>query len=245
MIYDSDCHIGGQRMFDDECNNEVMNGYSPTEGAATERPAEGLRERRRRETQRELSDAAIELFEKHGVTGTTVDEIAELAGTSPRTFFRYFPTKEAAVLQPTEDSESMLKAVSAAVVSGDPLLRALENTWLAQIAWFDSRPEEHERALRVRRLVGQEPTLLALALRTEADQVDALTATATDAAGADSDALTARAAIGIVFLIVRLAFDEWARRAEIGTSASVREIYLEIRRSTAAMSDQLGDSVST
>ncbi len=71
MIYDSDCHIGGQRIFDDQCNNEVMNGYSPTEGAATERPTEGLRERRRRETQRELSDAAIELFEKHGVTGTT------------------------------------------------------------------------------------------------------------------------------------------------------------------------------
>ncbi|MEW1835957.1 TetR family transcriptional regulator [Microbacterium sp. NPDC079995] len=218
-----------------------MDRYSPDEAAPADRPTEGLRERRRRETQRELSDAAIELFEQHGVSGTTVDDIAHRAGTSPRTFFRYFATKEAAVLQPTEESESMLRAVSEAVGSGEPLLHALESSWLAQIAWFDSRPDEHDRVLRVRRLVGHEPTLLALVLRTEAEQVDALTDTAVDAAGADADVLTARAAIGIIFLIVRLAFDEWARRAELGTSASVREIYLEIRRSTVAMSDQLGD----
>ncbi len=240
MIYDSDCHIGGQRIFDDQCNNGRMDGHSVAAASAA-RPAEGLRERRRRETQLELSDAAIELFEKHGVSGTTVDDIARLAGTSARTFFRYFATKEAAVLPSTEESESMLTAVSAAIDGGAPLLRALESSWLAQIAWFDSRPDEHDRALRVRRLVGQEPTLLALALRTEAEQVDALTGTAADPTGSDPDVLTARAAIGIVFLIVRLAFDEWARRAESGMSASVRDIYLEIRRSTVSMSDQLGD----
>lgn len=219
-----------------------MNGYSRGDATGEEPAPGGLRERRRRETQRELSDAAIDLFEKHGVGGTTVDDIARRAGTSPRTFFRYFATKEAAVLPTPEESESMLTAVSEAIGSGTPLLRALESSWLAQIALFDSRPDEHERALRIRRLIGHEPTLLALALRTEAEQVDALTGVAVDAAGSDPDILTARAAIGIVFFIVRLAFDEWARRAELGTSGSVRDIYLEIRRSTAAMSDQLGDS---
>jgi AcrR family transcriptional regulator len=36
----------------------------------------------------------MDLFSAHGYDETTTDEIAEAAGVSPRTFFRYFPTKE-------------------------------------------------------------------------------------------------------------------------------------------------------
>ncbi|HET6953531.1 MAG TPA: TetR family transcriptional regulator [Acidimicrobiales bacterium] len=45
-------------------------------------------------TQRALQEAALELFAANGYDETTTDEIAERAGVSPRTFFRYFPTKE-------------------------------------------------------------------------------------------------------------------------------------------------------
>jgi AcrR family transcriptional regulator len=41
-----------------------------------------------------LFEAAMDLFSAHGYDETTTDEIAEAAGVSPRTFFRYFPTKE-------------------------------------------------------------------------------------------------------------------------------------------------------
>ena len=41
-----------------------------------------------------LSAAAIDFFEAKGFEATTVDEIAQRAGVSRRTFFRYFPTKE-------------------------------------------------------------------------------------------------------------------------------------------------------
>lgn len=45
-------------------------------------------------TQRALQQAALDLFSEQGYDDTTTDEIAERAGVSPRTFFRYFPTKE-------------------------------------------------------------------------------------------------------------------------------------------------------
>ena len=45
-------------------------------------------------TRMALARAAVRLFEERGYTETTVEAIAEAAGSSPSTFFRYFGTKE-------------------------------------------------------------------------------------------------------------------------------------------------------
>jgi AcrR family transcriptional regulator len=56
--------------------------------------APSRRQEHKMRTARALQQAALELFAKNGYDDTTTDEIAEQAGVSPRTFFRYFPTKE-------------------------------------------------------------------------------------------------------------------------------------------------------
>lgn len=53
-----------------------------------------LRERKKTRTRETVRREAFRLFQLNGYAQTTVDQIAEAADVSPRTFFRYFPTKE-------------------------------------------------------------------------------------------------------------------------------------------------------
>jgi AcrR family transcriptional regulator len=57
-------------------------------------PREGLRERKRRETLKRITDAGMCLFIEKGYDATTIDEIAAEAGISRRTFFYYFRSKD-------------------------------------------------------------------------------------------------------------------------------------------------------
>ncbi|MEX0168939.1 TetR/AcrR family transcriptional regulator [Streptomyces sp. LMG1-1-1.1] len=56
--------------------------------------AEGLRERKKRETKQRISDIATGLFLEHGFVSVTVADIAEAADVSVNTVYNYFPAKE-------------------------------------------------------------------------------------------------------------------------------------------------------
>jgi AcrR family transcriptional regulator len=56
-----------------------------------------------------VSGIAVRLFLMRGFDATTVDDVAEAAGIAPRTFFRYFPTKEDAVFP---DHEQRLERIT-------------------------------------------------------------------------------------------------------------------------------------
>ncbi|MES9520588.1 TetR/AcrR family transcriptional regulator [Streptomyces capoamus] len=56
--------------------------------------AEGLRERKKRQTRQYISDVATGLFIERGFDAVTVAEIAEAANVSVNTVYNYFPTKE-------------------------------------------------------------------------------------------------------------------------------------------------------
>lgn len=59
---------------------------------------EGLRERKRRQMLQRIAEVGLDLFLSKGYGATTLDEIAEAAGISRRTFFYYFKSKDDVLL---------------------------------------------------------------------------------------------------------------------------------------------------
>ncbi|MDH2416319.1 TetR/AcrR family transcriptional regulator [Nocardioides sp. CER19] len=58
----------------------------------------GLRDRKRTATRARIEAAAVDLVLRDGLEAATVDAISERADISPRTFFNYFDSKDAAIL---------------------------------------------------------------------------------------------------------------------------------------------------
>ncbi|TAL19122.1 MAG: TetR family transcriptional regulator, partial [Frankiales bacterium] len=71
----------------------------------------------------ELEVAALELFHRDGFDGTTVDRIAEAAGVSRRTFFRYYASKNDVVWGDFDAGLRAMEARLARTPADVPLLQ--------------------------------------------------------------------------------------------------------------------------
>jgi len=88
-------------------------------------PRASLRERKKAATRRSLRRHALDLVARRGFAHVTVEDIAEAADVSPRTFFNYFPSKEAALFGADPDRAASLRERLVREAPGAPALEAL------------------------------------------------------------------------------------------------------------------------
>ena len=97
-----------------------------------------LRERKKAKTRKALADTATELFAEQGFDHTTVEEIAEACDVSPRTFFRYFSSKEDVLFAVGDQRLRELLDAIASRPSGEPPLRSMREAALSLVPEYTS-----------------------------------------------------------------------------------------------------------
>ncbi|MBM4265338.1 MAG: TetR family transcriptional regulator [Deltaproteobacteria bacterium] len=130
--------------------------------SAATRPAPPNRWQRRRDrTRSALTAAALELFRTKGYDATTVDEIADAADVSPRTFFHHFATKEEVLFGGHEERRKELISTLEDRLETDSVWTATCSAMMTVVDAFETDPAFfRERA----RLYAREPGLRAAVL---------------------------------------------------------------------------------
>lgn len=112
---------------------------------------------RRKETARRIHRSAIRLAEQDGMANLTTEAIAREAGVSPRTFFNYYPYKEAAIAGPPRDYP--VAASENFVMSRGRLIDDLAQLIRAHLSRFTDQRAEFAAIIR---LAQTDPKLAAL-----------------------------------------------------------------------------------
>lgn len=101
----------------------------PTRGYADDvsAPTASLRDRKKDATRQLIEDVAWELFSTQGFDATTVQQIADRANVAPRTFFRYFPSKEAVLYPELDGFMERMDEAFAARPADEPAMVAMLN----------------------------------------------------------------------------------------------------------------------
>lgn len=118
--------------------------------------AEGLRERKKQRTREQIVEAAMRLFAERGYQATTIADIAAAADIAPRTFFSYFPTKEAVVFHNADYEVEGLASALRDGLPGETAFDALRR-WIDGM--FDEWMVKGDEALLRKRLCREDEGL--------------------------------------------------------------------------------------
>lgn len=161
-------------------------------------PEEGNRARKKQQTRRDLHRAALEIALAEGPDAVTVDEIVARVGVSRRTFFNYYPSREAALAVADPEASTRIAARLAARPAQEPLWDSLRAVLLEETARLVSA--DYEWSLR-RQVVRAHPSVAVSASAFNQQITTRLLAVAVERSGTDREgelvvAATVYAAMG-------------------------------------------------
>jgi TetR/AcrR family transcriptional regulator, regulator of mycofactocin system len=116
-----------------------------------------LRQRHTDRTRAAIAEAALALFAERGFAATTVDDIAARADIAPRTFFRYFPTKESVLFDDMDIKLGLMRERLLARPADEP-------PYVSLVAVFkelgDEFSSDQTKSQFICRIAAEEPKLL-------------------------------------------------------------------------------------
>lgn len=154
----------------------------------------GLRERKKTQTRLAIRREAFRLFDTQGYANTTIDQIAEAAEVSPRTFYRYFRVKEALLLS---DDQSSPVVAAFADAPRELTVSAAYRRAVEQVLGALS-PMEREDAIAGQRILYQVPEARSLIYAEYVALIDSIAEVLKDRLDEDVDDLERRVIAGAV-----------------------------------------------
>ncbi len=178
--------------------------------AGTGQVKAGLRERKKLQTRDRLIAAALDLCDRQGFESTTVDQIADIADISPRTFNRYFATKEDVVLAPIED---MITSMAASLDDQPRTGNEIEALVNAQVQILGGRcpigAVDLARFETMNRIIQNAPSVSARSIELGEKKFQSITAKVAERLEVDTDDPKVRVIVSVYISLMHLSMDTW------------------------------------
>ena len=196
----------------------IVNVSTPSESvAAAAQP--GLRQRKKDSSRRAIEDAAWELFAEQGYEETSINDIAERADVAPRTFFRYFPTKEAVMYPQFEELLQAVRDEFHKRPSDEPVITSLFESFEVLSGSLEGEASRTRQRMDMMKRPGQHPPGTEY-FRARLSEVTAELVLERDG-NSDEARMRARLASGVVSVLIDTAQNCWI---EAGARESLHDV---------------------
>ncbi|GIJ27822.1 TetR family transcriptional regulator [Micromonospora qiuiae] len=171
-----------------------------------------LRERKKQATREALRTAALRLALKHGPDNVRVDDIAEAAGVSPRTYNNYFSSREQAIVAAVTAQRA--SQVAAAVLARPAEVGLADAVIDAVVGQYADQGEHAPEALL---MIAASPALRACYVDT-VTTIEGPLAEAITERCPDVDRLTAQVLAAGLGAAAKVALRQWLQSADVAPS---------------------------
>jgi AcrR family transcriptional regulator len=180
----------------------------------------GLRERKKEHVRTAIQREALRLFTEHGFEQTTVEQIADAAGISPATFYRYFTSKEDSVV--TDEYDPIIIQLLMERPADEPLIDSIRAMMTGVLVTYFDR----DRELLVKRheLRRKTPSLQAAFSEEQERTTELLAALIARHLRRPVDDLDVRIACGALSGAMQEAIGLWFGQGAKGGEARIREV---------------------
>lgn len=189
-------------------------------------PAPGLREQKKSRTRRALRSAALSRARAQGPDGFTLQEVCDDADVSARTFFNYYPSKEAVLFDWDDDMVADLIAAVRDRPAGEDPATAVLAVVEGLIASLTTNPLWHAQIDLVRAHPELAPRMAAVEWTVE----NALVRAVADRAGRSVPDLESRTAAAMAMAALRATITAWLSDPEGPGTATLFARVLEHTR---------------